>query len=173
MSENPNPTPAPSAGDPKPAGEQPKPGEQPAKSFTQADVDRIVQERLDRQAKNQFGDYEVLKAKAGESQTLEQRLAGLETRAQEAEQSALRATIAAAHGISTAKGANGEPSPAELLLTGTDEATLTAQAKALSGLQVEQKKQGNFAPKEGTPPAQTGDDSADLREFTKKLFNKE
>lgn len=171
MSENQNPNPA--GNETNNAGE-PKPGELPAgKTFTQADVDRIVQDRLAQQAKNKFGDYDALKTKAGESASLEERLAGLETRAQEAERSALRATIAAAHGISTAKGANGEPSPAELLLTGTDEATLTAQAKALSGMQVEQKKHGNVAPKEGTPPAQTGDDNTDLRDFTKKLFNKE
>jgi hypothetical protein len=34
-------------------------------AFTQADVDRIVRERLAQQAKNKFGDYDDLKSKAG------------------------------------------------------------------------------------------------------------
>lgn len=171
MSENQNPNPA--GNESNNAGE-PKPGEQPAgKTFTQADVDRIVQDRLAQQAKNKFGDYDALKTKAGESASLEERLAGLETRAQKAEQDALRATVAAAHGISTKKGDKGEPSDADLFLTGTDEATLKAQAERLAGRAAEQKKHGNVAPKEGTPPAQTGDDNTDLRDFTKKLFNKE
>lgn len=174
MSENPTPTPAATDGDPKHT-ETPKPGEQPkpAGTFTQADVDRIVQDRLAQQAKNKFGDYEALKTEAGKSKTLEERVAEMESRASKAEQDALRATVAAAHGISTKKGANGEPSDADLFLTGTDEATLTAQAERLAGRAAEQKKHGNIAPKEGNPVAQTGDEKADLREFTKKLFNKE
>ena len=171
MSENQNSV----GGEPKQT-EAPKPGEQQGKSaqtFTQADVDRIVQDRLAQQAKNKFGDYDELKTKAGESKTLEQRIADMEARAQQAEKDALRARVAAAHGISTKKGDKGEPSDADLFLTGTDEATLTAQAERLAGRVAEQKKHGNFAPKEGTQPAQTGDDKSDLREFTKKLFNKE
>lgn len=150
MSENPTPTPASTEGDPKPA-ETPKPSEQPkpANTFTQADVDRIVQDRLAQQAKNKFGDYEALKTEAGKSKTLEERVAEMESRASKAEQDALRATVAAAHGISTKKGANGEPSDADLFLTGTDEATLTAQAERLAGRAAEQKKHGNFAPNEG------------------------
>lgn len=178
MSENPNPNPNPASteGDPKPS-ETPKSGEQPkpSGSFTQADVDRIVQDRLAQQAKNKFGDYEALKTEAGKSKTLEERVAEMESRASRAEQDALRATIAAAHGISTKKGDKGEPSDAELFLTGTDEATLTAQAERLAGRVSEQKKHGNFAPKEGTAPAGggAGDGKDDLREFAKQLFNNE
>lgn len=152
MSDNPNPNPNPASTEdgPKPT-ETPKPGDQPkpAGTFTQADVDRIVQDRLAQQAKNKFGDYEALKTEAGKSKTLEERVAEMESRASKAEQSALRATIAATHGISTKKGADGSPSPAELLLTGADEASMTAQAQALAGLHAEQKKHGNFAPNEG------------------------
>lgn len=174
MSENPNPTPAVPEGDPKPT-ETPKPGEQPkpASTFSQADVDRIVQDRLAQQAKNKFGDYEALKTEAGKSKTLEERVAEMESRASKAEQSARRATIAATYGISTEKGADGKPSVAELVLTGADEATMAAQAKAISGLQASQKKQGNFAPKEGTSPAGAGDGKEGLREFAKQLFNNE
>lgn len=148
--------------------EQPAPGQ----SFTQADVDRIVRERLAQQAKNKFGDYDDLKTKAGDALTLEQRVADMEARTRTAEAQALRATVAAEFGISTKKGPKGEPSDADLFLTGTDESTLTAQAQRLAGREEDRKKQGNFAPKEGQTPSTSGD-SDDLRDFTKKLFNKE
>jgi hypothetical protein len=148
--------------------EQPSPGQ----SFTRADVDRIVRERLAQQAKNKFGDYDDLRSKAGETQTLEQRVREMETRAQQAEAVALRSSVAAEFGISTKKGPKGEPSDADLFLTGADLDTLTAQAQRLAGRVEDRKKQGNFAPKEGQSPSTSGD-GADLREFTKKLFNKE
>ena len=157
----------PSEGTP-PSGD-PKPGEA---TFTQADVDRIVKERAERLAKQRYPDYDDLKAKAGESQTLEQRIADMETRTQKAEAAALRASVAAEFGISTKKGPKGEPSDADLFLTGADESTLTAQAQRLAGRESDRKKQGNFAPKEGQSPSSSGD-SEDLRDFTKKLFNKE
>jgi hypothetical protein len=148
--------------------EQPSPGQ----SFTQADVDRIVRERLVQQAKNKFGDYDDLKTRAGDALTLEQRVAEMEARAQAAEAESRRALIAAEFGISTKKGPKGEPSDADLFLTGSDVDTLTAQAQRLAGRVEDRKKQGNFAPKEGQSPSTSGD-GADLREFTKKLFNKE
>lgn len=152
----------PPAGDPKPQ----------ETTFSQADVERIVRERLAQQAKNKFGDYDDLKTKAGESQTLEQRIAEMESRTQKAEAEALRARVAAEFGVSTKKGPKGEPSDADLFLTGTDVDSLTAQAQRLAAREVDRKKQGNFAPKEGQSPSDTGD-SEDLRDFTKKLFKKE
>lgn len=146
--------------------------EQPGQTFTQADVERIVRERLAQQAKNKFGDYDDLKTKAGESQTLEQRIAEMESRTQKAEAEALRARVAAEFGVSTKKGPKGEPSDADLFLTGNDVDTLTAQAQRLAAREVDRKKQGNFAPKEGQAPSNSGE-SEDLREFTRKLFNKE
>jgi hypothetical protein len=151
-----------SAGDPKPQ----------ETTFSQADVERIVRERLAQQAKNKFGDYDDLKTKAGESQTLEQRIAEMESRTQKAEAEALRARVAADFGVSTKKGPKGEPSDADLFLTGADVDTLTAQAQRLAAREVDRKKQGNFAPKEGTSPAAEAG-SEDLREFTRKLFNKQ
>jgi len=147
----------------------PKPSES---SFSQADVERIVRERLAQQAKNKFGDYDDLKTRAGESQTLEQRIAEMEARAQAAEAEARRASVAAEFGISTKRGPKGEPSDADLFLTGTDVDTLTAQAQRLAGREEDRKKQGNFAQKEGQSPSASGG-TEDLREFTKKLFNKE
>jgi hypothetical protein len=139
-------------------------------SFTQADVERIVKERLAQQAKNKFGDYDDLKSKAGNAQTLEQRVAEMEAEAATAKAEALRSRVAAEFGISTKKGPKGEPSDADLFLTGADESTLTAQR--LAGREEDRKKQGNFAPKEGTSTS-TGKDDEDLRGFARKLFNKE
>jgi hypothetical protein len=155
-----------------PAGTQETEQTTQGQSFSQADVERIVKERLAQQAKNKFGDYDDLKTKAGTALTLEQRIAEMETRAQAAEAESRRAAIAAEFGISTKKGPKGEPSDADLFLTGADLDTLTAQAQRLAGRVEDRKKQGNFAPKEGQSPSTSGD-GADLREFTKKLFNKE
>lgn len=146
--------------------------DQQGQTFTQADVDRIIRDRLAQQAKNKFGDYDELKTKAGESQTLEQRVAEMEARTQAAEAEALRARVAAEFGVSTKKGPKGEPSDADLFLTGSDESTLTAQAQRLSAREEDRKKQGNYAPKEGQSPS-SSDGNGDLRDFTKKLFNKE
>lgn len=150
----------PPSGDPAPQGQ----------TFTQADVDRIVKERLVQQAKNKFGDYDELRTKAGESQTLEQRVAEMESRATKAEQESLRSRIAADFGVSTKRGPKGEPSDADLFLTGTDVDTLTAQAQRLAGREEDRKKQGNFAPKEGTTPA-GGTDTGE-REFVRNLFSR-
>lgn len=148
------------------ASEQ-KPGDET--TFTQADVERIVRERLERQAKSKFGDYEDLKNKADQSQTLEQRIAEMEARAATAETSALRSRIAAEFGVSAKPGANGEPSDADLFLTGSDEATLKAQAARLVEREGERKKQGNFAPKEGAV-TNSGDSDESTREFVRNLF---
>lgn len=140
-------------------------------AFTQADVDRIVRERLAQQAKNKFGDYDDLKTKAGNALTLEQRVAEMEGRTATAEAAALRASVAAEFGVSTKKGPKGEPSDADLFLTGTDESTLTAQAQRLAGREEDRKKQGNFAPKEGTIQNVGGADQ-DMREFARGLFKR-
>jgi len=147
----------------------PKPQET---TFSQAEVERIVKDRLAQQAKNKFGDYDDLKSKAGDALTLEQRIAEMETRTATAEAAALRASVAAEFGISTKKGPKGEPSDADLFLTGADRDILTAQAQRLAGREEDRKKQGNFAPKEGTTTT-TGKDDEDLRGFARKLFNKE
>ena len=151
-----------------PAGNETKDGP----TFTQDDVNRIVKERAERMAKQLYPDYDDLKAKAGESQSLEQRIADMEKESAAAKAEALRSRVAAEFGISTKKGPKGEPSDADLFLTGADESTLTAQAQRLAVRESDRKKQGNFAPKEGTSPTDTGD-TADLRDFTKKLFKKE
>lgn len=147
------------------AGEQPTQGEpqaeakQQEQSFTQADVDKIVRERIQRE-RAKFSDYDDLKAKAGESKTLEDRLAEMEKRSAAAEAKAMRSDIAAKFGISA--------EDRDLFLTGTDEDTLTAQAQRLAERESERKKQGNVVPKEGTNP-KPGDDA--MREFARNIFN--
>jgi hypothetical protein len=148
------------------AGEQ-KPEQ--AETFTKAQVDAIVNQRLKQQAQNKFGDYEDLKTKAAGAQTLEERLAAVEGELSSTKAEALRTSIAAQFGISTKKGDKGEPSDADLFLTGTDESILTAQAQRLAGRQADAKKNGNVAPKEGET-TRTGDENSDAREFVGNLF---
>ena len=97
-------------------------------------------------------------------QRFEERLAEMEKRAADAEAVALRSNVAAKYGISA--------EDRDLFLTGADESTLTAQAQRLADREEDRKKQGNYAPKEGTSPSPSSG-SDDLREFTKKLFSKE
>ena len=127
----------------------------------QSDVDRIVKERVARE-RAKYSDYDELKAKAAGSQTLEERLALLEGELTTAKANALRSDIAAKHGLSA--------EDRDLFLTGTDESTLTAQAQRLAGRVEDRKKQGNFAPKEGTQPA--GSTDTGEREFVKNLFGR-
>lgn len=135
---------------------------QEQQSFTQADVDRIVADRLKREreaTKTKYADYDDLKTKAAGAKTLEDRIAEIEQRAKTAEAKALRAEIANAHGISA--------EDRDLFLTGVDEETLTAQAKRLSERESERKKQGNHVPREGETKKPPTDN---LRDFTRTLF---
>lgn len=133
------------------------------KTFTQAELDQMINDRLAQQAKNKFGDYAELKAKAEGAKTIEQQLADLATKHAAAEARALRSDIAAKHGIST--------EDRDLFLTGSDEATLEAQAKRLAERNAEQKKTGNRAPREGRTTT-TGDAEKDMREGVRALFGR-
>ena len=133
-------------------------------ALTQADVDKIVakvrsEER--RKAAERFKDYDDLKAKAGEKQTLEERIAEMEQRAAQAETTALRSDIAAEFGMP--KGDR------DLFLTASDEDTLRAQANRWHELSGEHKKNPPRVPKEGTVTDPT--DSQD-REFARQLFGR-
>jgi hypothetical protein len=136
---------------------------QQEQTFTQADVEKIVRDRLTQQAKNKFGDYEEIKARAEGAKTVEQKLADLEARYKDAETKALRSDIAAKFGLSA--------EDRDLFLTGADEDTLTAQAQRLADRVAAVKKQGNVAPKEGNTTSQA-DEKAPLREFAKQLFDR-
>lgn len=125
------------------------------KSFTQADVDRIVQERVQR-AEAKYADYDALKSKAEGAKTLEDRIAEMETRATNAEVAALRSKYAV-----------DVPEKLRPLLTGTTDEELKAQAELLAEGESERKKKNNVSPREGTNP-QSGSDP--MREFTRGLF---
>jgi hypothetical protein len=85
-----------------------------------------------------------------------------EQRAARAESEALRWKVAAKHGISD--------EDAELFLTGTDEETLTKQAKRLADRVADRKKTGNVVPKEGTTPREPPED--EMRAFARDLFQR-
>jgi hypothetical protein len=148
MSENPSETPV--------EGQEP---EEPAQSFTQADVDRIVRERVKRE-REKFADYDDLKTKAEGAKTLEDRVAEIERAAKDSEQRALRAEVANAKGLT--------PTQAKRLMGSTRE-ELEADADELLKDIGDNKKQGNRAPREGAnPPAGGGSDP--VRAFTRNLF---
>ncbi len=117
------------------------------RTFTQAEVDKIVAERL----KRAKPDYDALKAKAAAAdelaeatKTAEQRAAeaekAAEQRAAQAEARAVRYEVAAEHGISKAD--------ADLFLTGSDVDTVTAQAERIAALREAPRAQ-NYVPGEG------------------------
>ena len=95
-----------------------------------------------------------------EAEKAAERLTALEREATTARAEALRFKIAAKFEVSE--------EDADLFLTGTDEETLTRQAKRLTDRSVEKKKAGNHVPREGTSTAPAQGDS--LREFTEHLF---
>jgi hypothetical protein len=133
-------------------------GADKAETFTQADVDRIVKERVKR-AEAKFADYGELKAKAEGAKTAEEQIADLQKKIQATEHEVLRRRVQAKHGISD--------EDASLLLTATDEDTLTAQAKRLAERESDRKKQGNRVAGEGRNHAAKSDDG---RETVRSLF---
>ena len=151
MSDDPTPTPAPTT---EPQGEP-----APEPTLTQADVDKLIDGVIARERKKHAAEVKDLKAKAEAGATAEERIAALEAEVEASKREAMRRRVQAAHGISD--------EDADLFLTGTDEETLTSQAKRLADRESERKKQGNRAPREGDNP-KPGDDP--MRTFTRGLF---
>jgi hypothetical protein len=143
-------------------GEKGKEGE----TFTQADIDRIVADRLKREreaTKTKYADYDDLKKKAEGAKTAEQRMAELEKEISATKHEALKRRVQAAHGISD--------EDADLFLTGVDEESLTAQAERLAERESERKKRGNRVSTEGKTTSTSGDDP--MRDFARDLFGRE
>jgi len=140
------------------AGEGGKGEKSSEQTFTQADIDRIVKDRVGRE-KAKYADYDDLKKAAEGKKTAEDRIAELERSIGDANAKALRADIANRHGISA--------EDRDLFLTGTDVDTLTAQAKRLSEREAERKKQNNHVGREGHSTATRPDDK---RAFARQLF---
>lgn len=129
-------------------------------TFTQADVDRIVRERVKRE-REKFADYDDLKTKAEGAKTLEDRVAEIERQAKESETRALRAEVANTKGLT--------PTQAKRLVGATRD-ELEADADELLKDIGAQQKQGNHVPREGKNPKAGGTD--ELGEFTKNLFSR-
>lgn len=136
---------------------------------TQADLNKIIRERLDRE-RGKFADYNDLKAKAAKFDEVEaasqselekanNRATAAERERDDARAEGLRLRVAAKHGISD--------EDADLFLTGTDEETLTKQAQRLTDREADRKKQGNFSPREGTTSTSV---DTDERQVARALF---
>lgn len=130
----------------------------PEQTFTQADVDRIVRERVKRE-REKFADYDDLKVRAEGAKSLEERVAEIERHAKESEARAMRAEVANAKGLT--------PTQAKRLI-GTTREELEADADELLMDIGTQQKQGNRVPSEGKNPPKAGDDG--MREFARNLF---
>lgn len=154
-------------------------GKEP-KTFTQDEVNQIIgktrtEER--RKVTEKYSDYDDLKKAAEGKKTSDDRLAELEKKYAQSEANTMRLRVAGDYGISTKRGDDGGPSDAELFLTGTDEETLTAQAKRLSDRAAEQakaeaerKKKNPTVPKEGTSTKTGTTTEEDDREFARTFF---
>jgi hypothetical protein len=151
-------------------------GETPAadefKAITsQDDLNRVIDDRLKRE-RAKYADYKDLKTKATEYDKLQAatqteaekaaaRVAELEKQLQNTQAETTRLRVATEHGITDAD-------DIRLFLTGTDEETLTEQAKRLADRTADRKRSGNHAPREGaTPPSGEGSDE---RRFVRGLF---
>ena len=137
---------------------------QQEQTFTQADVDRIVRERVKRE-REKFADYDDLKAKADGAQTVEERVAQLERELATEKAAALKAQVAARFGVSTEPDEETGLSDADLFLTGKDEETLTAQAKRLAKRVSDRESTNNISPTEGGTPRVVPDEKSAFADF--------
>lgn len=161
---------APEGGNEENSGETPAADE--FKAITsQDDLNKVIDERLKRE-RAKYADYKDLKAKAAKADEYEaanqteaektaKRIADLEAELSGARSESLRLKVATEHGITDAD-------DIDLFLTGTDEETLTKQAKRLVARESDRKKTGNHVPREGSTP--TSGEGATERKFARNLF---
>jgi hypothetical protein len=139
---------------------------------SQDDLNRIVGERVKR-ATSKFADYKDLQTKAAEFDKLQAanqteaekaaaRVAELEAQLAGVQTESMRLKVATEHGITDAD-------DIALFLTGTDEETLTKQAKRLADRVADRKKSGNHVPREGATPSSS--EGASERQFARNLFS--
>lgn len=145
---------------------------------TQADLDRIIGDRLARQ-KAQYGDYAELKTKAAEFDRLaDAQKSELQKAAERAEKAEARAAeLEQAEQVRgwVAEAAKTAGVPAELLRGGSRE-EITAHAEALKAAGVGQKPAPSTYPvvaTEGITPAKTGGTAADkFAEFVQSKMHR-
>lgn len=129
---------------------------------SQEDLNKVIADRVARE-RAKYADYKDVKAKATKLDEIEaanqteaektaKRIADLENELNNTRRASLRLTIATAHGITDAD-------DIELFLTGTDEETLTRQAKRLADREADRKKNGNRVTREGLTQPSLGDNS--------------
>lgn len=142
-------------------------GQEQEPAFTQADVDRIVRERVKRE-REKYADYDDLKSKAETAKSAEERIADLEREIREArvkeQRAKLVADVAKAHKIT-------DPDDIALFLTGADEETLTAQAKRLAERDGERRRKGDVVPDAGKTPDDNAKGDPEMREYANRLFD--
>jgi hypothetical protein len=136
-------------------------GEETPQTFTQADVDRIVRERVKRE-REKYADYDELKTKAEGAKTLEDRVAEIERQARESETRALRAEVANAKGLTATQAKR---------LVGATREELEADADELLKDIGAQKKTGNHVAREGQSTSAPKDDP--MRSFVRGVFSKD
>ena len=153
-----------------PSGETPA-AEEFKPITSQDDLNRIIGERVKRAKPADYDDLKTKAAKLDEIEAANQteaekqakRLADLEAELSTTRRDSLRIKIASANGITDAE-------DIDLFLTGTDEETLTKQAKRLAERTADRKK-SHVVPGEGkTPSSNSGDEG--MREFARGLFKR-
>lgn len=112
-------------------------------------------------AKENKARADALEAGQTDSEKLANDLAALREELDAAKRTALVSRVQASHGISD--------DDAALFLTGSDEDTLTKQAARLAERVVDQKKQGNVAPKEGDSKSTGTSEDQATRDFLAQL----
>jgi predicted nucleic acid-binding Zn-ribbon protein len=158
-----------------PQGGEGTSGETPAadefKAITsQDDLNKVINDRLTRE-RAKYADYKDLKAKADEFDKLKAanqteaektaaRLAELEAELNNSRAQSMRLRVAAEHGITNSD-------HIRLFLTGTDEETLTEQAKAFAQEVADRKGKPPHVPREGSNSTSVEGDS---RQLARELF---
>lgn len=146
---------------------------EPAKTFTQAEVDAIIGDRLKRE-REKFADYSDLKTKA-EEYDKQQAASKSELQKEQEKSAALQKEIEAMKKKSTiaearAKVAKDTGVPIECL-SGEDEDSCKAQAEAILKFA---KPSGYPGVRKDTPPKKNSSSGTDddMREFARQLFSR-
>ena len=141
--------------------------QQDERTYTQAEVDRIIRKKAEALYKQRVGDVDIddLKAKAEGAKTVEERMAQLERDLATERAAATRAKVAARFGVSTEPDEETGLSDADLFLTGKDEETLTAQAKRLAKRVSDRESTNNISPTEGGTPRVVPDEKSAFADF--------
>lgn len=132
---------------------------------SQDELNEALKDRLARE-RAKYADYKDLKAakteldeiKAAnqtEAEKAQARIAELETEMQSVRLDAMRRKVAGEHQIT-------DQDDIDLFLTGTDEETLTRQAKRLADREADRKKTGNRVPREGHTSSTKSDPKRDF-----------